>query len=80
LALGCDAGYVGLPALSALASAVGNTRRIRLKASWKEVCVVWTVIVGESGTLKSPAEEIALRPIMQRQEAAFAEWRENRRG
>ena len=37
-ALGCDASYVALPLLSALASAVGNTRRVRLKASWSEPC------------------------------------------
>ena len=54
-AIGCDAAFVALPMLSALASAVGNTRRIKLKRTWCEPCVLWTVLVGDSGTHKTPA-------------------------
>lgn len=75
-ALGCDESYVALPLLAALASAVGNTRRIRLKATWCEPCIVWAVIVGESGTLKSPALDLVLKPLHDLQAAAFAEYRE----
>ena len=50
-ALGCDESFIALPLLAALASAVGNTRRIRLKGSWCEPCVVWAVIVGDCGNL-----------------------------
>ena len=70
-AIGCDACYVALPLLAALASAIGNTRRIELKPGWTEPAIIWAVIVGESGTLKSPAIEIAVKPIRQRQAAAF---------
>ena len=34
---------------------IGNTRTIRLKRNWHEPSVVWSAIVGDSGTLKSPA-------------------------
>jgi hypothetical protein len=54
-ALGCDPSFLALPALAAVASAIGNTRTIRLKRGWDEPAVVWSVIVGDSGTLKSPA-------------------------
>lgn len=54
-ALGCDPAYLALPALAVLASAIGNTRTIQLKRGWEEPAVVWSVIVGDSGTLKSPA-------------------------
>jgi hypothetical protein len=70
-AIGCDPSYVALPLLAGLASAVGNTRRIQLKRGWSEPAVVWAAIVGDSGTLKSPALEVALRPVRRRQHAAM---------
>jgi hypothetical protein len=70
-AIGCDPSYVAVPLLAGLASAIGNTRRICLKHSWCEPAIVWGVIVGDSGTLKSPALEVALRPIRRRQQAAM---------
>ncbi|OWK39413.1 DUF3987 domain-containing protein [Fimbriiglobus ruber] len=54
-ALGCDEAYLALPALAVLASAIGNTRRIFLGRQWSEPAVVWAAVVGESGSLKSPA-------------------------
>ena len=59
-ALGCDATLIILPLLSALAAAVGATRRIRLKATWTEPAVIWAAVVAESGTLKSPSQNSAL--------------------
>jgi hypothetical protein len=59
-ALGCDPAYPALPALAAVASAIGNRRTIRLKRSWEEPCILWSVIIGDSGTLKSPAYEKAV--------------------
>lgn len=70
-AIGCDASYVALPMLSALASAIGNTRRLRLKRAWDAPAILWTVIVGESGTVKSPALASALRWVRDRQHRAM---------
>lgn len=70
-ALGCDAAYIATPMLAAVASAIGNTRRIRLKPTWTEPAVIWSAVVGESGTVKSPALELALRPIWRHQRAAL---------
>jgi hypothetical protein len=72
-AIGCDASYIALPLLSGLASAIGNTHRIALKSSWTEPAIVWTAIVGDSGTAKSPALELGLRPIRKRQHDAMKE-------
>lgn len=66
-AIGCDAAYVALPLLSALAAAIGNARRIQLKRGWTEPAILWTVIVGESGTLKTPAFKAAMAALRQRQ-------------
>jgi len=59
-ALGCDPVMIALPLLVALASAIGATRRIRLKATWTEPAVLWGAVVAESGTSKSPAQGQAL--------------------
>ncbi|MBX3410621.1 MAG: DUF3987 domain-containing protein [Phycisphaeraceae bacterium] len=72
-AMGCDTSYIALPIISALAAAIGNTRRIQLLRIWTEPSIVWTAIVGESGTAKSPAMELALRPIRKRQHEAMRE-------
>ena len=70
-AIGCDASFIALPLLAAAASAIGNTRRIQLKRSWSEPAIVWCAIVGDSGTLKSPAIELALRAVRERQRKAM---------
>ena len=70
-AIGCDESFIALPLLAAMASAIGNTRRIQLKRGWSEPTILWTALVGDSGTLKSPALEIALRPIRERQRRAM---------
>lgn len=72
-AIGCDASYIAVPLLAAAASAIGNTRRIELKGSWSEPPILWAAIIGESGTLKSPAIELALRPVRNRQREAMAQ-------
>ncbi|MFH1266011.1 MAG: DUF3987 domain-containing protein, partial [Planctomycetota bacterium] len=66
-AIGCDPSYIALPMLSGLASAIGNTRCIQLKRCWTEPAIIWTAIVGESGTLKTPAFKLAVRSIHQLQ-------------
>jgi len=72
-ALGCDESYIALPLLAVLATAVGNSRRIRLKRTWCEPATVWAVVVGDSGTLKSPAHDLAIKPLYRLQDAAFKE-------
>jgi hypothetical protein len=62
-AVGCDEAYVALPLLAALAGAVGNARSVRIGRDWEEPAVVWAVIVGESGAIKTPAFNLALRPV-----------------
>ncbi len=75
-ALGCDEAMIALPVLAVLASAIGTTRRIMLKRSWREPCVVWSIIIARSGQLKSPALDKALEPIHELQRRAFREHKE----
>ena len=73
-ALGCDESYIALPLLTVLASAVGNSRCIRLKRTWCEPAMIWAVVVGESGTLKSPAHDLAMKPIHRVQNTALKQY------
>lgn len=69
----CDPAFIVLPMISALAGAIGNSRRIKLKAAWSEPAIIWSAIVGESGSMKSPAIELAMKPMVKIQNEAFRE-------
>jgi hypothetical protein len=75
-AIGCDTSFVAVPLLVGLAAAIGNTRRIELKRGWTEPAVMWGALVADSGTLKSPAMEVSLRPVYKRQHAAMKRYAE----
>jgi hypothetical protein len=62
-AMRCDPAYIALPMLAALASGIGATRRATLKPGWHESSVIWASVVAESGTMKSPAQALALQPL-----------------
>ena len=72
-AIGCDPSFIALPMLVGFASAVGNSRRVELKRGWTEPPILWGAIIGESGSTKSPALELALRAVRHRQEQAMRE-------
>jgi hypothetical protein len=70
-AIGCDLSYLALPLLTAIAAAIGNTRRLELKRGWSAPPILWGAIVGESGTAKTPAFKLVMRPIRDRQRKAL---------
>lgn len=65
--IGCDPSFVALPLLTAIAAAIGNTRRLELKRAWLVPPILWVAIVGESGTAKTPSFVLAIRPVHERQ-------------
>ncbi len=75
-AIGCDPAFVALPLLAETASAIGNTRRVRLKRGWYEPSIIWAAILGESGSLKSPAVEAAMKVVWDLQTKALQEYEE----
>ncbi len=66
-AVGCDESYLAAALLPVVASAIGNTRRVRLKRDWTEPPVLWAAIVGNSGSMKSPAVRLVMRSVVRRQ-------------
>jgi hypothetical protein len=74
-ALGCDPAFVALPALSVVSSAIGNSCVVRLKRTWHEPSVTWSAIVGDSGTLKSPAYQAAVAYLFSFQKRLMGEFK-----
>jgi hypothetical protein len=70
-AIGCDTSYLALPLFTAIAAAIGNTRRLELKRGWSAPPILWGAIVGESGTAKTPAFKLVMRPVRERQRKAL---------
>jgi hypothetical protein len=70
-AIGVDPSYLATALLATLAGTIGNSRLILLKRGWTEPAVLWCVLVGDSGTLKSPAIDAATKHVRQRQAMAI---------
>src|SRR5215472_5257248 len=58
---------VALPVLVAVGTAIGNTRSIRLKDDWTEPASLYGTIIADTGSMKSPALQAALQPILDAQ-------------
>ena len=76
IALGCPPAMIAMPALATLASCIGTSRRMKLKETWLEPCMLWTAIVSESGTRKSPAIDLAVGPLKRLQEERMVQYQE----
>jgi len=73
-ALGCDPAMVAVPVLGVLAGCVGCTRVVVPKAGWAEPLVLWCMVIAPSGSLKSPAIDAALHPLMEMQRLRLQEY------
>ena len=70
-AIGCDPSFLALPMLTVVGAAIGTTRRIRLNRNWLAPSILWTSIVGESGTAKTPAFKLVMRSVKELQRKAL---------
>jgi putative DNA primase/helicase len=66
-AIGCPPDFVGLPMLAVLASAIGNSRVLRLKRGWEEGAALYGAIIADPGEKKTPALKVALEPAKKAQ-------------
>jgi hypothetical protein len=78
-AIGCDPCFIAVPLLVACAAAIGNTRRVRLKAGWSEPPILWAALLAYSGDSKSPAIELALKQLREVQRLKLREHAEEHR-
>jgi hypothetical protein len=57
--------HIAVPMLGVTSSLIGKARRIRASTSWIEPATLWTCIVGESGTRKTPGFNAIRRTLDQ---------------
>jgi Protein of unknown function (DUF3987) len=62
-ALPCPMDFVGVPMLAFLGAAIGTRRVIEVKPGWYEAPVLWTAVVADLGSKKSPALGYATLPL-----------------
>src|SRR5512132_913772 len=58
-ALPCPPDFVAVPMLALLGCAIGTSRVLRVKRSWLEGPRIFTAVVADTGTKKSPALKLA---------------------
>jgi hypothetical protein len=75
-AIGCDEAMISLILLVAFASAIGNSRRIRLKETWTEPAILWGAVIAPSGTKKSPAFKAASAAVWEKQAETVRQYQE----
>lgn len=62
-ATGTDPAFAALAVLVVIAGCVGNRVGVLVKSGWVEPAVLWGVLVGRSGTTKSPVLKNVLAPL-----------------
>lgn len=65
--IGCDPSYVAMPLLSIVGSLIGMTRELYFNRDFRVPPIIWTAIIGDSGTGKSPGFYAALKPLLRLQ-------------
>lgn len=73
-AMNADPVMIAAPLLGCMFGAVGNARTARVKAGWEQPSVGWFAVVGESGTMKSPAMRPAVRALVDLQQQAAVDF------
>lgn len=58
--------YIGVSLLCALATAIGNTCTLRVNTTWIERPLLYVVLVGNPGSVKSHPMSFAMSPILER--------------
>jgi Protein of unknown function (DUF3987) len=61
-ALPCPPDFIAVPMLSAAGAAIGNSRALEIKPGWIEGPRIYSAIVADPGSKKSPAAELAMAP------------------
>jgi len=77
--IGCDVAFAALPMLGVLSHAIGTTRVIQLKKSWREYALLWLLLIARSGSAKSPAMDLITRSLYRWQKRALRDFEELQR-
>ncbi|MBM3224376.1 MAG: DUF3987 domain-containing protein [Candidatus Tectomicrobia bacterium] len=65
LALPCPQDFLAVPVLSQLGAAIGTSAVVEIKPGWQESARLWTAVVADPGSKKSPALDLVMKPLYQ---------------
>lgn len=68
--------FMGIGVLSAVATLIGNSYRIQVKAGWTERPIFWFAIVGHSGIRKSPSLDAVIHPLQKIDQILYSNYLE----
>jgi Protein of unknown function (DUF3987) len=84
---GADLSALAMAAFTGVAGAMHADTRIRVGDDWRERPILWTVLVGDPSTMKSPTVERATRPLVDLDaarhklwEVLYAQWKQANQG
>ena len=62
-AIGCPPDAIGLAAIVAMGSAIGNSRVLQVKRNWSESAAIFAAVVADPGEKKTAAVKAATNPV-----------------
>jgi hypothetical protein len=75
-ALPCAPDLIAIPALAAMGVAIGAGHVLEIKPGWQEGAQHYSAVVADPGQKKSPADDLALAPVRQRQRQYYESWKQ----
>ncbi len=75
----CPPELVGVPLLVMCASAIGNSRVIRVKSDWEESATLYAACIALPGSKKTPAASKATKPLHKEQARLNREYRDQKK-
>jgi len=70
----CPAEFIAIPALTVLGAAIGNSRVLQIKKGWNFKANIYSCVIADTGSGKSPSQQVALRPVKKLQKELAAEY------
>jgi hypothetical protein len=70
--------YLGTAVLGACSAAIGNSYRLHILSEFTTSAVLWTALVGEPSTAKSPAWRLSVVPLKRRHRKAYQQFEKER--
>ncbi|QDT89153.1 DUF3987 domain-containing protein [Gimesia algae] len=74
--LKCDLSFIAGPLLVVIASLIGASRVLRITDEWRVPAILWLVTIADSGSMKTPTQSLATKPLYKLQARAHAQNRE----
>ncbi len=74
--LRCDLSFIAGPLLVVIASLIGASRVMRITDEWRVPAILWAIGISDSGSMKTPGQNLATSPLYKLQARAHAKNRE----